>query len=300
MRVSVPRGIVVLVLACLSAAAPVATHSADKDFPLSRIVRVDDIDVACQVFGAGDPLVMIMGYGGSMDLWSPRLLQLLSAAHRVLVFDNRGMGRSTSSSKEYSVAVFAEDTLGLMNALEIDTATVLAWSLGTEIALELTLTHPERVKELVLISGTPGGAERIQPAPEVARFFTGPSGTALEWGFHFIGLLFPQEWLMGHPFVWTYFPVRATMNPPERTARQYAALTSWDGCFARLGQISCPALIIAGDEDVVAPPGNSLLLAEGIHASRLVRIPGGGHGVMFQYPDRIAREIAAFLGKTRL
>lgn len=298
MRVPVSNEIVAFVLFCLTAAVPVPTRAADRDASPVRTVRIGDIDVAFRIFGAGDPLVMIMGYGGSMDLWSPRLLQLLSATNRVVIFDNRGMGRSSSSDREYSVPLFSEDTLGLMKALEIDSATVLAWSLGTEIALELALSQPQRVEKLILISGTPGGRERVPPSPEVERFFESTSGSGLDWGLHFIGLLFPQQWLVTHPFVWTYFPVNATMNPPERTARQYSALTRWEGCFPRLAHISSPTLIVTGDEDAVVPPGNSLLLAAGIPAARLVRIPDGGHGVMYQYPDRVAAEIAALSKKT--
>ena len=282
-------------LLCLSAAAPVSLQAADTGAPLTKIVHVGDIDIACQVIGAGHPIVMIMGYGGSMDFWCPRLLQLLSASHQLVIFDNRGMGRSTESDREYSIPLFAEDTLGLMDALGIDTATVLGWSLGTEIAQELVLTHADRVEKLILISGTPGGKEKIEPSAEVMRRFSDNSGTGFERGMRLIGLLFPQDWLRNHPYFPSYFPIGAKMNPQERTARQLHAMTSWSGCYTRLGQIVSPTLIITGDSDVVVPPENSLLLASGIHDSRLIRIPGGGHGVIFQFPDRIVEEVNAFL-----
>jgi len=288
-------GTLVLGLLCLSAGAPAFSQAADKGEPPMKTVHVADIDIACMDFGAGDPILMIMGYGGSMDFWSPRLLKLLSASHRVILFDNRGMGHSTSSDQEYSIPLFAEDTLGLMNALSVERATVLAWSLGTEIALELAITHPTRVANLVLISGNPGGKEKIDPDAEVLQRFADDSGTALDRGLRLIRLLFPLEWLLTHPFIPSYFPTNAKMNPTERTRRQLFAMTSWEGSYNRLGQITSPALIIAGDADVLVPPGNSVLLANAIHSSRLIRIPGGGHGVTFQYPDRIADEIAAFL-----
>jgi pimeloyl-ACP methyl ester carboxylesterase len=293
----VPRGIVVLGLLCLSVAAPVLSY-ADNGVPTTGTVHVNDIDIAYKCLGSGDPLVMIMGYGGSMDLWSPRLLQLLSASHRVYVFDNRGMGRSTSTDREYSVALFAEDTLGLMDALGIERAAVLGWSLGTEIAQELAIDHPNKVRKLVLISGTPGGKEKVAPNPKVMEQLGDSSGTALEKGLRLIGLLFPQGWLMSHPFLPSYFPIGASMNPPERTRRQLSAMTSWDGSYARLGQIQSPTLIITGDSDVVVPPENSVLLAGGIRDSWLVRIPGGGHGVIFQYPEQIASDISVFLKDT--
>ena len=152
-------------LICLSSVSTVSLQAADTVTPLVKTIRVGDIDIAYQDLGSGDPLVMIMGYGGSMDLWSPRLLQLLTASHRVLVFDNRGMGRTTSSDAEYSISQFAQDTLGLMDSLCIDEAIVLGWSMGAEIAQEVAILHPERVRRLILISGGPGGKEQIRAGP---------------------------------------------------------------------------------------------------------------------------------------
>ncbi len=282
-------------LICLSSVSTVSLQAADTVTPLVKTIRVGDIDIACQDLGSGDPLVMIMGYGGSMDLWSPRLLQLLTASHRVLVFDNRGMGRTTSSDAEYSISQFAQDTLGLMDSLCIDEAIVLGWSMGAEIAQELAILHPERVRRLILISGGPGGKEQIAPGPGIMQQLADTSGNSLERGLRIIRLLVPQSWLNGHPFIWTWFPINATMNPQERTLRQLRAIMEWEGSFSRLHQIVSPTLIITGDEDAVFPTQNSTLLADGILGSRLVRIPGGGHGVIFQHPDLIANEISVFL-----
>jgi pimeloyl-ACP methyl ester carboxylesterase len=240
---------------------------------------------------------MIMGYGGSMDLWSPRLLQLLSASHRVIMFDNRGMGQSTSSDVPYSIALFARDTLGLMDARGIRTAVILGWSMGAEIAEELAISYPDRVRGLILITGAPGGKEQVPPSPEVLHELTDTSGGPLVRGLRLIGLLFPPEWLKAHPAIWNYFPVNATVNPRERTQRQLQAMMDWTGSASRLGEIACPTLVIAGEKDVVFPPINSELLADGIHGSKLVQFPDGGHGVMFQHPDMIAQEIDTFIAR---
>ncbi len=285
-----------MILLGATSAAPL--HAIDTRVRSTRAFHVNDIDITCQELGVGDPILMIMGYGGSMDLWSPRLLELLSASHRVIVFDNRGMGRTTSTEKPYSIRLFAEDSLGLMDALHLERATVLGWFMGAEVALEMAISAPRRVSRLVLIAGTPGGKDQVPPTDEVMRKFLDESGSSLERGLRLIGLLFPQSWLKDHPFFPSYFPVTATMNPPERSRRQLAAIQEWEGCGPRLGQIEAPALIITGDEDVIVPPENAAILAEGIHDSRLLRFPRGGHGVMYQYTDRIADEIAAFMRNT--
>jgi pimeloyl-ACP methyl ester carboxylesterase len=74
------------------------------------------------------PIILIMGLGGTMDLWNPILLeQLLSSNYSVIIFDNRGAGQSTAGTKEFSISQFANDTAGLLEALEIDKADVLGW-----------------------------------------------------------------------------------------------------------------------------------------------------------------------------
>jgi alpha-beta hydrolase superfamily lysophospholipase len=88
-------------------------------------VDVGDIEVAYRSHGEGYPLVLIMGYSGTMDLWDPDMLNALAAGHRVITFDNRGMGETTAGTREFTVEQFADDTAGLMDALGINRAQVL-------------------------------------------------------------------------------------------------------------------------------------------------------------------------------
>ncbi len=272
-----------------SAQTPILDPAQDK------FVHVGDIDVAYQEFGSGEPLVMIMGYAGSLDLWSPRLIQRLSDSYRVIVFDNRGMGRSQSSEQEYTIPLFAADTLGLMDALGIEKAAVLGYSMGTDIAQELVLTRPDRVEKLVLLAGTPGGNEKIPTRPEGMGIFTDNSGTPQDRGMRLIRALFPNAWLQKNPNIPSYFPVRTTINPVENCERQYRAIQNWSGSFSRLGQIMQPTLVITGEDDVIDPPDNSDLLVKAISDAWLVRLRGVGHGLIFQYPDLIAQEVVLFL-----
>jgi len=109
--------------------------------------RVGDTKMAYWTYGEGYPLVMIMGYSGTMDMWDPNVIDALSAYYKVIVFDNRGMGKTTTGTRKFTIEQFADDTAGLMDALAIDQAHVLGWSMGTEIAQELTLRHPEKVNK---------------------------------------------------------------------------------------------------------------------------------------------------------
>jgi pimeloyl-ACP methyl ester carboxylesterase len=89
------------------------------------------------------------------------------------------------------------------------------------------------------------------------------------------------------------------MNPRESSLRQLKAIMDWAGSASRLHEIKCPTLIITGKKDVVFPTGNSTLLAAGIDGSRLVEFPDAGHGVMYQCTEKVAREINAFIPRSR-
>lgn len=123
--------------------------------------KVNDINIYYDVQGDGFPLVMIMGFLGNADCWDPRLTPELSDKFKMIMFDNRGAGRTDVSDKEFSMRLFAEDTVGLMDMLNIPKAHVLGISMGGMIAQELALNYPGRVEKLILSSTLCGGPHSI-------------------------------------------------------------------------------------------------------------------------------------------
>ena len=115
-----------------------------EDIPLGK-VHVGDIEMAYKMFGKGDPILLIQGVGGSMDDWEPTILRELSSNHTVIIFDNRGVGNTTTGTKQFSIQQFANDSAGLLDALKIQKANVLGYSMGSLIAQQFVLTHPEKV-----------------------------------------------------------------------------------------------------------------------------------------------------------
>jgi len=102
-------------------------------------VKVGDIEIYCEIKGEGFPLVMIQGLSSSLEWWDPRLIEALSKMFKLVLFDNRGAGRTDVSDRKYSVKLLAEDTAGLMDALGISEANILGISMGGMIAQELVL-----------------------------------------------------------------------------------------------------------------------------------------------------------------
>ena len=139
-----------------------------QDIPLQK-VHVGDIEMAYKMFGKGDPILLISPAQADMNDWEPSLKSTLSANHTVIVFDNRGVGNTTTGIKPFSIQQFANDTAGLLDALKIQKADVLGYSLGSFIAQQLAVTHPDKVNRLVLIATTCGGKESIPPSPELKK-----------------------------------------------------------------------------------------------------------------------------------
>jgi len=259
-------------------------------------VRVGDIDVSYRAMGSGQPLLLITGYSATMDMWDPVMLKELSSRYRVIVFDNRGVGKTTASEKPFTIELFAEDTVGLMDALKIKKAHVLGWSMGSFIATEVSLRHPDRVGKLILYGGNCGwqNKEVVQAAPEVMNSLTNLSGTPGERSLRLVRVLFPAKWLQDHPDFLKGLPRPKEPVSSATIARQGQAMGAWTGTCGRMGEIAQPTLVITGKEDVVVPPANALLLVSRIPGSWLIRMPGG-HANMYQYPESFSRALLTFL-----
>ena len=258
--------------------------------------HVGDIKMGYRTYGSGYPLVMIMDYGSTMSLWEPGLIRTLSSRFKVIVFDNRGMGNTEAGQRTFTIEQFADDTVGLMDALGIRQAHVLGWSMGALIAEEVALRHPGKMNKLVLYAAH-CSASLFPPAPEVVQKLTDTSGAPEERGMRFISVVFPLDWLQSHGERIKEVFYRPMGNiPPESVVKQSMAIGAWKGCCDRLGEINSPTLVIAGADDVLVPPQNARYLAGKVPNAQLVLSENGGHGLMFQYPEKFSEKVIGFLG----
>nr|WP_276569001.1 alpha/beta hydrolase [Thiocapsa imhoffii] len=238
---------------------------------------------------------MIMGYGGLMEMWPPTIIETLARERQVIVFDHRGMGHSSSSDQAYSIARFAADTHALLQALGVERAQVLGWSMGSFVAQELALQHPEQVTKLVLLSGSCGGPSAIWPDPEVWARLLDLSGTLEVRVQRMFENLFPPAWLAITLDPLQVFPPITAPIEDAHLRRQGETLRAWPGVCDRLAEISAETLLMTGTDDIVIPSANSRLMAERIQGASLIQLHGGGHGFFYQEPERTARLLGAFL-----
>src|SRR5918994_3451814 len=112
------------------------------------IAEFDGHQLHYRDYGSGDPVIGIMGFAIDQRFWAAQV-PAISATNRFITFDNRGIGRSTGIPPD-SIEQMADDTLGLMDKLDIEDAVIFGVSMGGTIAQKIALEHPERVKALIL------------------------------------------------------------------------------------------------------------------------------------------------------
>lgn len=237
-----------------------------------------------QTGARGPNVLFVMGLGMQGRVWGPQI-EDLTADHRVVSFDNRGIGQSERLRGRPTVADFADDAARVADAAGFASFHLVGVSLGGMIAQELALRAPRRVRSLVLIATHPGGPLGLVPLPRglaaFARSLVGPRDGRLR---AMQDLLYPPEFLATVDKAKLDARMKLQVGDraaPRTLAAQLFAVMRHD-TRRRLGQISAPTLVIRPDKDILVRPTHSDRLARGIPRARLVSVPDAGHGVTFQ------------------
>ena len=129
----------------------------------TRVAQTALGPVGYREIGAGPPLLLIMGLGGSMDAWQPIFLAALAQRHRVVLLDNAGVGDTAALTTPLTITEMADQTSDLIAALRLGQTAVLGWSMGGMIAQALAVLHPAQVRRLVLCATFPGVGTVVPP-----------------------------------------------------------------------------------------------------------------------------------------
>lgn len=240
------------------------------------------------------PLLMVRGLSRTARHWGS-LPDLLAQDFRVLVFDNRGVGRSSVPLPPYSTSSMAEDARAVLDATGAGSAFVFGVSLGGMIAQQLALRHPARVRALALGCTRAGhraprvglgalatlvGALRLPPEEAIAR--TAP-------------LILSQQYLDEHPEVVQHWQQLVRREPLRRRGviGQLLAAARHDATDG-LASLRCRTLAITGDADRLIPAECSRDLVRRIPGATLAILPGAGHDFPTERPEETARALTQF------
>ena len=251
-----------------------------------------------EIHGDGFPLVMIMGFSANVDWWTPEVIEAYSQHFKTIVFDNRGAGRTDKPEIDYSIKMMADDTAGLMDALNIERAHILGVSMGGSIAQELVLNYPEKVEKLVLGCTTCGGSKQIMPKMDVLEQMSSSLKdlTPEKVTQDVMPLLFTEDFIKNNPeFIESYTKqLLISVIPPDAYQRQLNALMGFNS-YRRLKKIQVPTLIIHGKKDFLNPVENAEILAEQIPGAKLILLDNAAHSYNQPDPNKSINATLEFL-----
>jgi pimeloyl-ACP methyl ester carboxylesterase len=256
------------------------------------VARSDDVGIYYEDHGDGPVLLLPPGIPAISSDRFP-FADRLKERFRVVVYDNRGSGRSDAPPGPYSVPQLAGDAVAVLDMLAIERAHVLGVSLGGMIAQELALSFPERVDRLVLGSTQASTQDAVRPRREVSLAFTSETD---DWAER-MRVLAPFAFAPGvDPQLLARFIDKKSgdVQPDHGYRGQIAAVRAHDA-LDRLGAIERPTLVIAGSQDQIIPAANSEILCERIPPARLELIDGAGHLFFIEEPEHTLEMLDAFL-----
>jgi 3-oxoadipate enol-lactonase len=244
--------------------------------------------------GDGHPLLLLTGLGYATWSWQ-RQLPDWSRSFRCIAVDNRGTGRSPKPPGPYSIEQLADDAA---EALAGRRAHVAGYSMGGYIAQTLALRHPQLVERLVLICTGTGGPAHVPTPPEtIATWEAFADRPPAEFARASMPLSFAPGWTDAHPdeFERLLADRLEHPTPPECWRAQYDACVRFVEQVTPLEELAAPTLVVHGDADRIVPHANGVELARRIPDARLETLPGAGHLLFLEQPERLNPMVASFL-----
>jgi 3-oxoadipate enol-lactonase len=245
--------------------------------------------------GTRPAVVLVQGLGLSSRFWFdvPDLLASDPARPRhVLALDNRGTGRSGKPSGVWTMGTMADDVVAVLDHAGVDAAFVVGISMGGMIAQHVALRHPSRVRGLVLIATTSGFLLGALPeAAALARLLSIPLGGPRA-AKNLARLLLPEsKWPRAREIFrdWPTAMRDDPTTPGTFAAHLFAASTHL--VTRRLRTIRCPAVVVAGEHDVLVPLRNAQVLAREIPGAELEVVADTGHAVFAEDRDLVRRMV---------
>ena len=271
-----------------------------QDAP-TRTITAGGVSFAYRELGpaTGVPVIFLTHLAAVLDNWDPRVVDGIAARHRVITFDNRGVGASAGRTPD-TIAAMATDAVTFIRALGLNKVDLLGFSMGGMIAQVIAQDQPEFVRRLILAGTGPAGGEGIDKVTRISNLDT------------IRGLLTftdPKQFLFftrtptgrqaGKEFL-ARLKERAQNRDKAISLRSYAAqlkaIHRWGLQEpSDLSVVYQPVLVVNGESDRMVPSQNSTDLARRLSNSELELYSDAGHGGIFQYHAQFVAKALQFL-----
>lgn len=259
------------------------------------LIKVNDIEICYDDLGTGNiPIIFIHGFPFDKSSWQPQLDEL-QKSFRVIAFDNRGYGKSTTDGSDFSMDLFADDLIKFMDGLQLKKAIACGLSMGGYILLNAIDRHPDRFQKLILADTqcTNDNAEAKEKRYKTIKQVE--DGGLEEFTEGFLKNAFIKNSIeYVSPLVDDIRKV--IMSTPVQTITStLKALANREDTCRVLDNINIPTLILCGKEDMITPPAKSEFLHQGIKLSILQIIDNAGHLSNLEQPSTFNGNLKAFL-----
>ncbi len=276
--------------------------SSYQDAP-TRVVSAGGVDFAYRELGpkTGVPVVFLTHLAAVLDNWDPRVVDGIAAHHRVIAFDNRGVGATTGSTPT-TIQAMAADAVTFIRALGLTTVDLLGFSMGGMIAQVIAQTEPDLVRKLIIAGTGPAGGEGITNVTRISNLDTVRALLTLQDPKQFLFFTrTPNGKRAGKEFL-------ARLKERKNNRDKSIALTAYVAQLKAihrwglekpfdLSVIRQPVLVANGDHDRMVPTKNSYDLARRLPDSVLVIYPDAGHGGIFQFHAQFVDKALEFLAR---
>jgi pimeloyl-ACP methyl ester carboxylesterase len=290
------------------------------------IARVGDLDLCWEDFGDAEarPLLLIMGLASQMIHWDEELCRALAdRGHRVIRFDNRDVGQSSTLAAHgmpdvlgayraaaahepvasaYTLADMAADAAGLLDALGIASAHVVGASMGGMIAQTMAIRHPARVRSLTSIMSTTGHPSLPPATPDATAALLAPVAHDRDAAIDRAAGIFRTIGSPGFPFDEAYVRARAARafdrgHDPAGPARQLVAILASGHRRHALRDVTAPTLVVHGTDDPLVPVEGGIDTAQAVPGAELLLIDGMGHDLPHAVWPRLVDAISALTAR---
>jgi pimeloyl-ACP methyl ester carboxylesterase len=262
------------------------------------------LTLAYDVFGKGEPVVLVCGCGQPATGWHLEIApELVAAGYQVVTFDNRGVAPSSSPPAPYSIADMVDDTLSLLDHLELDSVRIAGYSMGGWVAETMAIQHPDRVRGAAFIGSCNVATAWEKAITTVERDIAqlDPDLPPLFYATETLRYL-PNRDLQNSELVDGWLSLIGDLPPWPNPGRlgQYEACLAWSNDVERTKawpNIEVPCLVLSFEHDVDSPPAYAREAAAEIPEAGFVEIPDASHLGVFTHGQAVVRALIDFFGR---
>jgi pimeloyl-ACP methyl ester carboxylesterase len=253
---------------------------------------VNGTELHYQDTGSGKDVVLLLhAFPLHSGMWK-RQIAALEKKHRVVAPDYRGLGKSGVPPEHWTLDLLAQDVRALLGHLRVERAAVAGLSMGGYLAFELYRQLPGLFRGLALCD-TRAGADTDEGRANREKF----AQSAIEKGLGWVGDEFVPKLLKPEPAPDAVKEVRSLVNggTPAGVAAAQRGMARRPDSTATLAAISCPTLVVVGEQDGLTPPAEAEKMAKAIRGAKLVKIAGAGHLPCIEAPEPFTKALVEFL-----